>query len=432
MAGWKDMGAGAQAAAVSVGVAVAGVVGWQVWPEQNVEAVSAPVVEPVVAPAPEAVTAPVTDPTEASPKAAPAVETALETAAEPTVATVAPVMNEGDAPAVLVPEAAPIAPSFDTVRVEPDGSALVAGRAAPGAAVSIRVDGVEISTAAADASGGFAALFNLPTSTLPRMLSLVVVLADGTALPSADSVALAATSAPVGAVEPAGVAATQAAPAQDPAPPAALLLSENGAQVLQSGAGEPSGDIGGVSIDAITYTATGAVQLAGKGQGGAPLRLYLDNTQLAEVAVPVDGGWTVTLPEVTPGIYTLRADQLDGAGKVTSRFETPFKRETLTALADAAMPVAAVTDVPAAEPAPVVAASPTPAPAAPAAEAPPVVEAVPAPLTVTVQPGFTLWQIARENFGDGVMYVQVYEANRDKIRDPDLIYPGQVFTVPTP
>ena len=28
------------------------------------------------------------------------------------------------------------------------------------------------------------------------------------------------------------------------------------------------------------------------------------------------------------------------------------------------------------------------------------------------------------------MYVQVFEANRDKIRDPDLIYPGQVFAVP--
>ena len=49
---------------------------------------------------------------------------------------------------------------------------------------------------------------------------------------------------------------------------------------------------------------------------------------------------------------------------------------------------------------------------------------------VTVQPGFTLWAIARDRYGEGLMYVRVYEANRDKIRDPDLIYPGQVFTVP--
>ena len=56
----------------------------------------------------------------------------------------------------------------------------------------------------------------------------------------------------------------------------------------------------------------------------------------------------------------------------------------------------------------------------------------PVTVTVTVQPGFTLWGIAQENFGDGVLYVQVFEANRDKIRDPDLIYPGQVFTIPKP
>ncbi len=53
-----------------------------------------------------------------------------------------------------------------------------------------------------------------------------------------------------------------------------------------------------------------------------------------------------------------------------------------------------------------------------------------APVTVTVQPGYTLWGIAKRNFGHGILYVQVFEANRDKIRNPDLIYPGQVFTIP--
>lgn len=51
-------------------------------------------------------------------------------------------------------------------------------------------------------------------------------------------------------------------------------------------------------------------------------------------------------------------------------------------------------------------------------------------MTITVQPGFTLWGIAEQSLGDGVAYVQVFEANKDKIRDPDLIYPGQVFTIP--
>ena len=79
------------------------------------------------------------------------------------------------------------------------------------------------------------------------------------------------------------------------------------------------------------------------------------------------------------------------------------------------------------------AAAPELAPASDAVVAEATVEAAPvpaAPITITVQPGYTLWGIAQQNFGDGVLYVQVFEANRDKIRDPDLIYPGQVFTIP--
>ena len=48
----------------------------------------------------------------------------------------------------------------------------------------------------------------------------------------------------------------------------------------------------------------------------------------------------------------------------------------------------------------------------------------------TVQPGNTLWAIARDRYGEPLMYVQVFEINRDRIRDPDLIYPGQVFVLP--
>jgi len=38
--------------------------------------------------------------------------------------------------------------------------------------------------------------------------------------------------------------------------------------------------------------------------------------------------------------------------------------------------------------------------------------------------------ISREHYGEGILYVRVFEANRDRIRDPDLIYPGQVFALP--
>ena len=47
-----------------------------------------------------------------------------------------------------------------------------------------------------------------------------------------------------------------------------------------------------------------------------------------------------------------------------------------------------------------------------------------------VQPGNSLWRIARRIYGGGMRYVVIYEANRDQIRDADLIYPGQIFVTP--
>jgi nucleoid-associated protein YgaU len=48
-----------------------------------------------------------------------------------------------------------------------------------------------------------------------------------------------------------------------------------------------------------------------------------------------------------------------------------------------------------------------------------------------VQPGQNLWRIARQTYGRGVRYTVIYAANRDVIRDPNMIFPGQVFALPT-
>ena len=51
--------------------------------------------------------------------------------------------------------------------------------------------------------------------------------------------------------------------------------------------------------------------------------------------------------------------------------------------------------------------------------------------TYTVKSGDCLWNIAKKFYGDGSKYTKIYEANKDKIRTPNLIYAGQVLTIPS-
>ncbi len=50
--------------------------------------------------------------------------------------------------------------------------------------------------------------------------------------------------------------------------------------------------------------------------------------------------------------------------------------------------------------------------------------------TYTVKAGDTLSKIAKEHLGDANAYMQIFEANRDQLKDPDLIKPGQVLKIP--
>ncbi|MDT8856244.1 LysM peptidoglycan-binding domain-containing protein [Paracoccaceae bacterium Fryx2] len=508
MAVWKGMGTGAWAAVLGLGaVAAAGVAWWVTTPGKT-----PPPAPLALAVAPARVAAPGVPAQVAAPEPAAAPPATPDPAppAKPDPAPLAtpdpPGVAAPDAGATPLPDAAP--PAFDTVRVEPGGSVVVAGRAQPGSGVALLVDGAEVARAVANARGGFAAMFDLPPGGDARLLTLVMTMPGGAPIASAEGVmlaplpatAVAAASGPVPEPEPAGSArppAPEAASAPQPQPPAALLVTDAGARVLQPAAGAEAAGADSVTIDTISYSGAGAVVLAGRGVAGATIRLYLDNAEAQVATVAGDGNWAATLPAVVPGIYTLRADQLDAAGRVNARFETPFQRETLLTLAQAATaqpapppaaaPMAAAEPAPPAEPAPqpaesipeagsepvassaprarpvtgaaqppVVAADapvapPAPEPAAapgiappaqpvpgsdqaPLAAPAPAPESAPAaprpPVVVTVQPGFSLWRIARDNMGNGILYVQVFDANRDKIIDPDLIYPGQVFTLP--
>jgi len=346
---------------------------------------------------------------------------APEPAADPgeeAAAEVAPDSVPDSAPdSVPEPAAVPAPPEISVFRLEPDGTMLIAGKSTVGWQTHILIDGVRAAEAQLDGSGQFAEFLTLEASTAPRILSLAMADAAGTEIASVDEVIIAPTPAPGTATDVVAEATetTEAASeataegtsgdaseataegiteaAAEPQGQTVLLAGEDGIEVLQ--VAQAPQVMSQVALDAITYNNAGDVGLAGRAAGDGFVRVYLDNRPITTSRIAEDGRWRTDLPQVDTGVYTLRIDEVAADGTVTGRVETPFKREDEAVLAR----VEAETEAPRIR-------------------------------AVTVQAGSTLWAISREAYGEGILYVRVFEANRDRIRDPDLIFPGQVFTVP--
>jgi nucleoid-associated protein YgaU len=182
--------------------------------------------------------------------------------------------------------------------------------------------------------------------------------------------------------------------------PPVLIADAEGVRVLQPARASESAPevLRTVALDTISYDDSGEVTVAGRATSGIGVRVYLDNDPIAEAAISAIGTWSTVLRDVQPGVYTLRVDQLDADGAVLSRIETPFLREERETIAAVMAEDTEREDFSVA--------------------------------VRTVQPGNTLWAIARDRYGQGILYVAVFEANKDLIRDPDLIYPGQIFRLP--
>ncbi|MES0823948.1 LysM peptidoglycan-binding domain-containing protein [Ruegeria sp. SCP11] len=368
-------------------------------------------------------------------------DTSPEPAEQPAEITAEPEASVGDDTATAAPTT-PMAPSLDQIFVEPDGDAVLSGSAEPGTELSVLLDGEPVHSFTVDPSGQFAEFLSIPFSDDAQGLTLetqgdervrsddyvIAALPEpkpaDDALPTADTDEGSVSETEVAAVEqdqtgdqadePAQTAARDAVEGTPDTPVdtqdqqdetqdqqvAILRSGQDGVELVQKPSAQPQ-ESEQVALDTIGYSDAGEVELTGRVPDGSAVRLYLDNQLVDDLFPAEDGQWRSEIEGVEPGVYTLRVDEVASDGTVVSRLETPFKREPLEVLR--------------------------------AAEAPDELGADPddVPIrSVTVQEGDTLWAISRERFGDGILYVKLFEANRDAIRDPDLIYPGQIFTIP--
>ena len=258
-------------------------------------------------------------------------------------------------------------PSFDVVRINPQGETVIAGRGMPRAEIVILDGGKEIGRVIADNRGEWVFVPDHPLPPGTRELTLQASNPDGTK---------SQTDAPVVLVVPERTNGKGESLAVKVRPDGSI-------EVLQGpAAGEGSGDL---HIDGVRYDSSDRLAVTGRANAKARIMVYLDDKLVGRARADEDGKWHVGPKlNLSAGDHKIRADEIGSNGKVEHRVEITFS---------------------------------------PSGQ-------MPEDGKITVESGASLWRIARKIYGTGFEYLAIYKANKDQIRDPNLIYPGQVIEIP--
>lgn len=159
-----------------------------------------------------------------------------------------------------------------------------------------------------------------------------------------------------------------------------------GAQDVSRRGGEPNDGAAPAPVVAIAYEESDLV-FAGKTTPGALVEAWIDGRPVGAVAAGPTGNWRLVFAGNEPGQRRLRVTATGSEGEVELLEDEPIYIEDATRIS------------------------------------------VVGGLKV-VQVGSNLWRIAREVYGRGARNMAIYEANRDQIRNPDVIFPGQILILP--
>jgi len=261
------------------------------------------------------------------------------------------------------------APTFDIVRIDPTGTAVIAGRGVPEWTLRVLVDGDAIDETDIDDRGEWVVIIQDPLPAGSIELSLAMVSESGEIIASEQTVLVSIPAS------------------RDEIPLVVITRPGQASEVRQ---GPPTGvSTGPLSLETVDYDDTGAVIFAGRATPGNRVRVFANGAIVGETSTNPDGRWSLRAAEsLAPGVYDLQIDMLSIDGQVAAVIALPFER-------------VAPENIQLGE------------------------------NRVIVQPGNSLWRIARRVYGEGLNYTVIYRANQDQIRDPDLIYPGQVFSTPS-
>jgi hypothetical protein len=275
------------------------------------------------------------------------------------------------------PAAAVMAPSFDVARIGRDGRAVIAGRATPGAKIVLLDGGKEIARGEADSRGEWVLLIQEPPLAPGQHELRVVQHIEGRA--------------PVTSEQSVVVVVPEKSNTADET--LVMIVPPGGAPTLvqsPSAAGVPKSN--DLQLSTLDYDDRGHVTISGQALAGSTVRAYIDDKTAAEAVSGDDSRWRMAPADpIEVGKHVLRLDRLGKDGKPIARLELAFERLTT---------------------------------------APSATGGGGDNRKLSIVKGDNLWNIARAHYGEGLQYTIIFNANKNQIRDPDLIYPGQNFSLP--
>jgi nucleoid-associated protein YgaU len=283
-------------------------------------------------------------------------------------------------------------PRFDVAEVDELGNGVFSGRAFRNVRVWLKkLDGSVVGETLSLEDGSFTILTNAPLPEGESVLALVAEEIPGGEIKVASErlVISRFPGGPALIVAQKDTADTVSRILQEPLsrrPLDTAQKSGDNASVSNSNASKESAEGKLLKIKIIDYDEKGRLAISGEAKPGSKISIEVNGRTIGSTDTDDQGQWSLTTIE----------GMADGANKIVATASLGDQYST------ASMPFAPDE----------------------------LVQKFPKGRLVVVQPGNSLWRIARRTYGSGFRYTVIFAANRDQVTNPDLIYPGQVLHTP--
>ncbi|WP_323688591.1 LysM peptidoglycan-binding domain-containing protein [Rhizobium sp. AN83] len=273
------------------------------------------------------------------------------------------------APAADAAQATSGAPTFDVLRVEPDGSAVVAGKAQPGSKLEILSNGKVIAQTTIDGSGDFAAVFDNPLPPGDHELVLRSTDASGKATQSEEVATVSVPNGKAGELlamvsKPGEASRVLAMPEAAPSalqPPQAAQPGQSATAATTTpapAAGTPAPSAAAapltstVQVTAVEFEGS-KIFVAGSAPAASSVRALVDDKEIGKSTTEASGHFVIEgNVDLSVGSHIITVEELNADGTVKVRVRVPFERPqtdqaTVAMQAPSATPSVATTTAPA-------------------------------------------------------------------------------------